>query len=57
MLEGDSKLVVQAISADTNSLSPLGSLIADAKSFTNCFNELHYSHTEREGNKVVHSLA
>ena len=57
MLEGDSKLVVQAISADTNSLSRLGSLIADAKSFTNCFNELHYSHTEREGNKDAHSLA
>ena len=56
MLEGDSMLVVQAISADTISLS-LGSLIVDAKSFTSCFNELHYSHTKREGNKVAHSLA
>ena len=44
------------ISADTISLS-LGSLIVDAKSFTSCFNELHYSHTKREGNKVTHSLA
>ena len=49
-------LVVQAISADTISLS-LGSLIVDAKSFTSCFTELHYSHTQREGNKVAHSLA
>ena len=44
------------ISADTISLS-LGSLIVDAKSFTSCFNELHYSHTKRKGNKVAHSLA
>ena len=51
MLEGDSMLVVQAISVDTISLSPLGSLIANAKSF-GCFNELHYSHRKREGNKV-----
>ena len=57
MLEGDSMLVVQAISADTISLSPLGSLIANAKSFTSCFNELHYCHTKREGNKVAHGLA
>ena len=57
MLEGDSMLVVQSISADTISLSPLGSLIANAKSFTSCFNELHYSHSKREGNKVVHGLA
>ena len=57
MLQGDSMLVVQAISADTISLSPLGSLIANAKSFTTCFNELHYCHTKREGNKVAHGLA
>ena len=57
MLQGDSMLVVQAISADTISLSSLGSLIANAKSFTSCFNELHYSHTKREGNKVAHGLA
>ena len=57
MLQGDSMLVVQAISADTISLSPLGSLIANAKSFTSCFNELHYSQTKREGNKVAHGLA
>ena len=50
-------LVVQAISADTISLSTLGSLIADAKYFTSCFNELHYSHTKREGNQVAHSQA
>ena len=56
MLEGDSMLVVQAISADTISLS-LGSLIVDAKSFTSCFNELHYSHTKREGKKIAHNLA
>ena len=36
MLKGDSMLVVQAISADTISLSTLGSLIADAKYFTSC---------------------
>ena len=37
--------------------SPFGSLIVDAKSFTSCFKELHYSHTKRKGNKVAHSLA
>ena len=57
VLEGDSLLVVQATSNDTISLSSLGSFIADAKSFTNCFSELHYSYRKREGNKFAHNLA
>ncbi|XP_075658192.1 uncharacterized protein LOC142628098 [Castanea sativa] len=52
VLEGDSLLVVQAISAATQSLSPLGFLIDDATSFNSFFNELHYSRT-----KVAYNLA
>lgn len=55
--EVDSLLVTQALAAHTNSLAPLRYLIIDAKFLSNNFNELHYSHEKREGNKVAHNFA
>ena len=57
VMEGESLLVTQALVAHTNSLAPLGHLITDAMFLSNNFNELHYFHVKREGNKDVHSLA
>ena len=56
VMEGESLLVTQALVAHTNSLAPLGHLITDAMFLSNNFNELHYFHIKREGNKDVHSL-
>ena len=57
VLEGDSKVVMDALADEAVSLSSYGLLIADAKSLSLDFFQLCYSYVRREGNKVSHSLA
>ena len=57
VLEGDSLVVIKALSDESVSLAPFGLLVEDVKVLFQCFSQLLYSHTKREGNSVAHSLA
>ena len=57
VLEGDSKVILDALAEEDVSLSSHGLLIADAKSLSHDFFQLRYSHIKKEGNKVTHNLA
>ena len=57
ILEGDSLAVMKALREDEQPLSPTGLLLEDVRFFSQSFEELLYSHTEREGNFVAYSLA
>lgn len=55
--EGDSKAIMKALRCKDNGLTPFAHLINDVSLFSGLFSELLYSHIERDGNKVAHSLA
>ncbi|XP_023906710.1 uncharacterized protein LOC112018416 [Quercus suber] len=57
VLEGDSLLVMKALTDPESSMSSIGSFINDAKHFSNSFEKLLYSHVTRDCNNVAHSLA
>ena len=57
ILEGDSKVVTQALETEDVGLAAYGLLIRDACTLARNFSEVSYSHTKREGNKVAHGLA
>ena len=57
VLESDSQVLVNALCNDTIFLSSNGLLIEDIRLNARFFNQLHYSHIKREGNKVVYNLA
>lgn len=57
ILEGDSTVIEKALEEDGLSLTSFDSLIQDAKVFLRSFNQLLYSYTRRDGNKLAHSLA
>ena len=48
---------MQALMNDSDKLNPYGLLIEDVKLYPRLFNQLHYAHTKKEGNKVVNNLA
>ena len=56
-LEGDSLLVIQALTDDSMSFVGFGSFIKDAMFFYKCFHCLNFPHTRREGNNLAHNLA
>ena len=56
MLEGDSLDVIAGLREDRMVLVPYGLLLEDAMFLSQQFDELHYSHTKREGNSLAHSL-
>ena len=57
ILEGDSKVVTQALEIEAVGLAAYGLLIRDACTLARNFSEVSYSHTKRKGNKVAHGLA
>ena len=57
ILEGDSKVVTQALETEEVGLAAYGLLIRDACTLARNFSEVSYSHTKRKGNKVAHGLA
>ena len=57
VVEGDSKIVTQALKTKDTGQASYGLLIADVCVFERNFSELSYSHTKREGNQVAHCLA
>ena len=56
VLEGDSLLVVKALTDSESSMSHIGPLINDAKYYSYSFEKLLYSHVTRDCNSVAHSL-
>ena len=56
ILEGDSKVVTQALETKDVGLAAFGLLIRDACTLAGNFSNVSYSHTKRKGNKVAHSL-
>ena len=57
ILESNSQVLVNALCNDTIFFSSNGLLIEDIRLNARFFNQLHYSHVKREGNKVAHNLA
>ena len=57
ILEGDSLLVVNALTDFESSMSHIGPLINDANYYSYSFEKLLYSHVIRDCNSVAHSLA
>ena len=56
ILEGDSKVVTQALETKDVGLAAFGLLIRDACTLAGNFSDVSYSHTKRKGNKVADSL-
>nr|POF09767.1 hypothetical protein CFP56_21405 [Quercus suber] len=56
VLEGDSLLVVKALTDSESSMSPIGPLINDAKYNSYSFEKLLYFHVTRDCNVVAHIL-
>ncbi|XP_075645389.1 uncharacterized protein LOC142616414 [Castanea sativa] len=56
VLESDSLVLVNALCYDTTLLSSNGLLMEDIRLQARFFNQLHYSHVQREDNKVAHKL-
>ena len=57
VLEGDSMAVISGLREDGMVLEPYGLLLEDVRILSQQFDELHYSHTKREGNSLAYSLA
>ena len=57
MVEGYSKIVMQALKINDVGLASYGFMVTNACDLENKFSELSYSHTKREDNKLAYSLA
>ena len=57
ILKGDSLVVIKSLRENVKALSPTGLLLEDVTTLSQNFDELLYSHTKRDGNQAVHSLA
>ena len=55
ILEGDSLVVIKALTKPDIPLSSIGHWIEDAKIYSNSFIQLLYSHTRRECNSIAHN--
>lgn len=57
ILEGDSEIITKAILAEEQSLASYGNLIEEIKMHADSFPTVRFSHINRRGNSVAHSLA
>ena len=55
-VEGDSEVVVKALSCKEYGLALYAHLIKDVSLFFGLYSKLSYSYVKRDGNKVAHSL-
>ena len=55
-MEGDSLIIIKALSTDQRSLSSFSPLIDEAKFSSVNFDQLRYFHVKRECNFAAHSL-
>ena len=56
IIEGDSEVVVKALTCKEFILAPYAHLINDVALFSGLYSQLSYSHVKRDDNKVAHSL-
>ena len=56
VLEGDSKILMNALMDNSLSLASFGLLIQDIKAYAEFFRCISFSHVCREGNIVAHNL-
>ena len=58
ILEGGFEVIIKALVENESFVTSFDPMIQDAKVFSRSFNQLLYSHTRREGNKLIaHSFA
>ena len=57
ILEGDSLAVIKVLREGEQPLSPTSLLLENVRMLSQSFETVLYSHSKREGNLVVHSLA
>ena len=56
-LEGDSEIIINALSSGGRDSSSFGHILEDIKVLSLAFQSLTFSHTRRIGNKLAHCLA
>ena len=56
IFEGDSKIVVKALSGDCPDWSSIGHIVKDYKSLMGCFQTCSFSHVRWQSNGVAHAL-
>ena len=56
-LEGDSEIIINALSSGGRDSSSYGHILEDIKILSLAFQSLSFSHTRRIGNKLAHCLA
>ncbi|XP_075663011.1 uncharacterized protein LOC142632511 [Castanea sativa] len=57
VVEGDSKIAIQALTNDSLSSSCFGHIIKDIKRLSSTLESVIFSHTRRQGNEVAHGMA
>ena len=57
ILEGDFDTAIRAMKSDVFSAASFGLIRSDIKALASHFRHVAFSHTRRQGNKVVHNLA
>ena len=57
LIEGDSKVIINAINKGGFSSSSFEHIIRDIKLSFSTFHSISFSHTRRQGNRVAHRLA
>ncbi|KAK2978561.1 hypothetical protein RJ640_006680 [Escallonia rubra] len=56
-MEGDAKLIINALNSSEENLSAIGGIIDDVKRIAHCFDSCTFQHIKRSGNEAAHGLA
>ena len=57
IMEGDSEIIIKALSSNGFSASSFGHILQDIKSVSSSLGGVLFNHTRRQGNRVAHGLA
>nr|XP_023887146.1 uncharacterized protein LOC111999255 [Quercus suber] len=57
IVEGDSEIVIKALSTNGPSFSSIGHIVKDVKVLASSLGNVSFNHTRRQGNRVAHGLA
>ena len=57
MLEGDSKITIDALASENSSLTEYGHLVDEAKELAKYFTYIEFSHVLRQKNSTTHNIA
>ncbi|KAK2994189.1 hypothetical protein RJ640_017809 [Escallonia rubra] len=56
-MEGDAKLIINALNSSEENLSAIGGIIDDVKRIAHYFDSCTFQHIKRSGNETTHGLA